>query len=85
MRCDNSCLVAYLNATGGVKSKKCNSLAKQIWFWYIERDLWSSVTHVPGSENDADESSRQFNKNIEWMLDKSIFRQIHALTCLLVV
>ena len=77
VRCDSSCSVAYLNATSGVKSKNCNSLAKQIrfWFWYIERDLWLSATHVPGSENEADESSRHINKNIEWMLDKSIFRQ----------
>ena len=76
IRCDNTCCVAYLNAMGGIKSDKCNSLAKQVWFWCIERDLWLSATHVPGSENEADESSRHFNESTEWMLDKSIFRQL---------
>ena len=76
VRCDNSCLVAYLNAMGGVKSEKCNSLAKLIWFWCIERDLWLSVTHVCGIENEADESRRQFNDTLEWLIDKSIFREL---------
>lgn len=76
IRCDNTCSVAYLNAMGGVKSDKCNNLAKQIWFWCIERDLWLSATYIPGSENEADGSSRQFNENTEWMLDKNIFNQL---------
>ena len=61
---------------GGVKSNKCNSLAKQIWSWCIERDLWLSAAHVPGSENEADESSTKFNDNTEWMLDQNIFSQL---------
>ena len=76
VRCDNSCSVAYLNAMGGVKSEKCNSLARLIWFWCIERDLWVSATHVCGIENEADESSRQFNDTLEWMIEKSIFREL---------
>ncbi|MEW8548334.1 MAG: reverse transcriptase domain-containing protein [Candidatus Thiodiazotropha sp.] len=76
IRCDNTCSVSYLNSMGGIKSVKCNSLAKQIWSWCIERDLWLSATHVPGSENEADESSRNFNENTEWMLNKNIFSQL---------
>ena len=76
IRSDNTCTVAYLNAMGGVKSQQCNNLAKQIWLWCIERDLWLSATHVPGCENEADEGSRHFNESTEWMLDKSIFRQL---------
>ena len=73
VRCDNSCTVTYLTAMGGIKSTKCNETAKQIWFWCIGRDLWLSATHMPGSENEADESSRKFNDSTEWMLDKQIF------------
>lgn len=51
-------------------------MAKQIWFWCIEKDLWLSLTHVPGSENEADETSRKFNDNTEWMLDKQIFNRL---------
>ena len=76
IRYDYTCCVAYLNAMGGVKSDKCNSLAKQVWFWCIERDLWLSATHVPGSENETDESVRHFKESTEWMLDKSFFRQL---------
>ena len=76
VRCDNSCTVSYLTAMGGIKSTKCNEMAKQIWFWCIERDLWLSATHVPGSENKADESSMKFNDRTEWMLDKQIFNRL---------
>ena len=76
IRSDSSCAVSYLNSMGGVKSDKCNRLAKQIWSWCIERDLWLTATHVPGSENEADESSRNFNENTEWMLDKNVFHEI---------
>lgn len=76
VRSDNTCTVAYINAMGGIKSEKCNQLAIRIWSWCIDRNIWLSATHVPGVSNEADFSSRNFNENVEWMLNKKIFQQI---------
>lgn len=76
VKSDNTCTVSYINAMGGVKSQSCNELAVQIWSWCIERNLWLSAAYLPGIENEADYSSRNFNENVEWMLDKDIFKKI---------
>ena len=61
---------------GGVKSQQLNDLAVHIWSWCIERQIWLSAAHIPGAENDADYLSRNFNDNVEWMLDHDIFKKI---------
>ena len=77
VKSDNNCTVSYLNAMGGVKSQSCNKLSVQIWSWCIERNLWLSAAYLPGADNMADYGSRNFkNENVEWMLDKDIFKKI---------
>ena len=76
IKSDNSCAVAYINNMGGIKSEECNSLAKSIWLWCMDRNIWLSATHIPGSSNDADFESRHFSENVEWKLKESIFSQI---------
>lgn len=76
VRTDNTCTVAYINAMGGIKSVECNRLAVKIWSWCIDRNIWLSATHVPGVSNEADFSSRNFNENVEWMLNKQVFQKI---------
>lgn len=73
---DNTCAVSYVKNFGGIKSETCNKLAKEIWLWAIERQIWVSATHIPGVENEADFESRNHNDNTEWMLDKGTFQQI---------
>ncbi|MES9884831.1 MAG: reverse transcriptase domain-containing protein [Sedimenticola sp.] len=76
VRTDNICTMTYINSMGGIRSLQCNSIAKSVWSWCIERDIWISASHVPGIENDADFSSRNFNENVEWMLDKEIVEHL---------
>lgn len=76
IRTDNTCTVAYINAMGGIKSEECNELASLIWSWCIDRNIWLTATHVPGLSNEADFSSRHFNENVEWMLNKQVFQSI---------
>ena len=76
IKSDNSCTVAYINHMGGIKSEKCNELAKMIWLWCMDRDIWLSATHVPGVDNEADFSSRNFSENVEWKLNEEIFLKI---------
>lgn len=76
LRTDNTCALSYINSMGGTKSVLCNGLTKQIWLWCIERNIWISAAHVPGILNEADKISREFNDNVEWMLNKNVFRKL---------
>ena len=77
IKSDNTTAVAYLNHGGGTKSTKCNKIAKQIWSWCEQREIWLFTTHVPGILNvEADFESRNFSENTEWMLNPSIFQEI---------
>jgi hypothetical protein len=73
---DNTTAVAYVNKMGGCKSQKCNSIAKLIWQWCAQRNLWLSAAHTPGKTNTADTASRKFDDRLEWMLNPEIFKQI---------
>lgn len=43
----------------------------------MKRDLWLSAQHIPGKDNlRADNLSRKFDDQIEWMLSKSVFNRI---------
>ncbi|XP_062596107.1 uncharacterized protein LOC134257519 [Saccostrea cucullata] len=74
---DNTTAISYINNMGGISSKKCDKLAKEIWLWSMNRDLWLSAWHIPGKDNlIADMMSRKFDDQIEWMLSKSVFHKI---------
>jgi len=48
LQIDNTTAVAYINNMGGSKSPLLNTLAKEIWNWCIERDIWVSAVHIAG-------------------------------------
>ena len=75
IRSDNSCTVAHIQNMGG-KTEQLNELTKEMWLWCKDRAIWISATHIPGVENEADFYSRNFNENIEWELNKTIFSQV---------
>lgn len=70
--CDNTTAVHVLNNMGTSHSEPCNSMAKKIWEWCIQRDLWISVAHIPGKQNlVADFESRRNQKESEWKLEEA--------------
>lgn len=74
---DNTTAVSYINNKGGIKSKKCNEIAKIIWMWCIKQNIWLTATHIPGNDNiEADRKSRKFNDHIEWQLNVDKFNKI---------
>ena len=74
---DNTTTVSYINAMGGIKSIPCNDMATVIWEWCIQRDIWLSATHIPGSENiEADKESRALRDSTEWSLSQEVFNAI---------
>jgi len=77
LKLDNSTAVAYVNHQGGIHSKSCNILAKSIWAFAVERNIWLSAAHVPGVKNTvADKCSRVFYDNKEWSLNEKVFAKL---------
>ena len=75
--CDNTTAINYISAMGGTKSVECNAIAYDIWEWAIVRNIWLSAAHIPGVCNvAADQLSREFNFDLEWMLSRAVFQNI---------
>ena len=73
---DNTTALAYINNMGG-KIKPYNELARKIWLWCIERDIWLSAAYIQSALNvEADSQSRMDHDNIEWELNDKIFKEI---------
>ena len=74
---DSSTAIAYINNKGGIESKKCNDLAKQIWLWCFKNNSFTSAGHIPGKRNiEENEFSRKSNSNTEWQLNPDIFIEV---------
>ncbi|XP_068690266.1 uncharacterized protein [Montipora foliosa] len=77
VQCDNTTAVCYINNMGGSKSPDCNSVARQIWDYCVERHIWISASHLPGCEStEADQESRHFNNRTEWQLASDVYYSI---------
>ena len=79
VKTDNTTAKSYINAMGGVKSPECNTLAKQIWQWCIDRNIWLSAAYIPGSDNQADFESRHYKENTEWKLDDNVVQEVFSI------
>ena len=74
---DNTTAVSYVRNMGGSHSLPCNDIARQIWEWCIPRNIWLSISHIPGKTNViADQASRVFDDSTEWQLDVDGFNRI---------
>ena len=79
VKTDNTTAISYINRMGGSRSIQCESIAKLIWEFCEQRELWLVATHIPGILNDeADFMSRHFTDNTEWSLNPCIFSKICA-------
>ena len=76
---DNTTSCSYINKFGG-KTPELDSLARDIWFWCIDRNIHLSAAHVPGRDNcEADEESRAVNDDTEWSLNQGTFNSIQKI------
>ena len=67
---DSSTAVAYIDNKGGIKPKKCNEIAKEIWLWCFKNNTFISAAHIPEKHNiEADQFSRKSNNNTDWQLN----------------
>ena len=71
---DNTTTVAYIRNMRGSQSLDCNEIARAIWLWCLPREIWLTVSHIPGQHNVvADRASTSFDDSKEWKLDVDIF------------
>ena len=77
LQMDNVTAVSYVRNMGGTHSVLLNNIARDIWFWCMERNIWLTATHIAGIKNVvADTASRQFNDNTEWKLNPQVFQDL---------
>ena len=74
---DNTTAVAYLRNMSGTRSILCNDMAREIWSWCKEKQIWLSVSNIPEADNVlADKASRVFDDTTEWKLEPTIYEKI---------
>ena len=78
LRSDNTTTVTYLNSMGGMQSLQCDRLTnKEIWLWYMQREISISASHMPWKSNIlADKASGKFHCNTAWMPRPDLFWSI---------
>lgn len=77
LQIDNTTAVAYITNMGGSKSTQLNNLAKAMWTWGINKNIWVSAVHIAGKLNtSADNKSQNFSDKHEWSLSKEYFQEI---------
>lgn len=76
LRIDNTTAISYINRMGGVQYPHLNSLARSLWQWCEERDLWIYASYVNTKENRADFASRIVNPDTEWALSDQAFQNV---------
>ena len=77
IKSDNTTAVCCVQKQGSTQSRKCNRLAREIWNFAIERNLWISAEHCAGKNNqEADRGSRLFKDETEWAIRPEVFKDI---------
>ncbi|XP_068691166.1 uncharacterized protein [Montipora foliosa] len=76
---DNTTTVTYINNMGDSHSLHCNALTQDMWLWCIDKGIWLSSAHLPGSQNiQADRASRIFHDQTERNINQDIFHKIRS-------
>lgn len=62
---------------GGTQFERLSKIAKLIWKWCEERNLWIFASYIPSKENEvADFESRRLEPETEFELNQSAFTKI---------
>ena len=72
---DNVTGVTYINNMGSTHSVLCSKVARDIWLWCIDRNIWLTETHIPGKWLELIEILNSEPSTTEWMLDPNVFQR----------
>lgn len=71
---DSTAAVGIVNKMGTSKNILCNEIAKKLWYFCEQNNIWVTATHIPGVDNvSADTESRKEYKEAEWKLNKTFY------------
>ena len=77
LRIDNTTAISYVNRMGSVKFERLSEVARNIWKWCEERNIWIYASYIPSKENiEADLESRRLKTETEFELSTSGFERI---------
>ena len=78
IQCDNTTAIKYVKDMGGTGHGLMNQIAKDLWTWCEQNQIWLSITHIAGVLNsEADSASRtEYNPRTEWALKQNVFDSI---------
>lgn len=79
LRVDNSTALSYVNRMGSIRFPHLSSLARKIWFWCEDRNLFIYASYIPSIQNiEADSESRTISLETEWSLQQEFFVRIES-------
>ncbi|XP_026823727.1 uncharacterized protein LOC113561474 [Ooceraea biroi] len=79
VRVDNSTALSYINRMGSIKFPHLSALARAIWRWCADRELFIYAAYIPSTLNlEADAESRVISEDSEWTLDQGYFNIIDS-------
>ena len=65
---------------GGTVSPQLTDLAKNLWLWYLCRDLVLTAQHIPGVDNQiVDLEASEPKDRLDWKLSPGVFQTINAI------
>ena len=74
LRIDNKTAIAYINKFGGCRSVGAHKIAKQIWGWCQDRNIWIFASYISTKENYlADLESRSEIDSSDFSLNSSVY------------
>lgn len=76
IRVDNVTALSYINRMGSIKHTHLNDLARNIWNWCEDKNIWIQASYVCSNENLADKASRTISTETEWELNEYAFSKI---------
>ncbi|XP_046737534.1 uncharacterized protein LOC124406221 [Diprion similis] len=77
LRLDNTTAISYINRMGGVRFARLSNLARKIWDWCEERDIWIFASFISSKDNfEADFESRRLEPETELELSQTAFKRI---------
>ncbi|KYN23503.1 hypothetical protein ALC57_04087, partial [Trachymyrmex cornetzi] len=74
LRIDNTTTLAYINNFGSVRYPTLSDIARDIWRWCTNRNIYLFASYIASADNTvADRESRVTNLNTEWSLSTRAF------------
>ncbi|XP_067217303.1 uncharacterized protein [Linepithema humile] len=78
LRVDNSTALSYINRMGSIRFPLLSNLAREIWMWCADRNIFIYAAYIPSAQNcEADAESRVVSEGTEWTLDHRYFSIIN--------